>query len=159
MNGLALGGGAELAWCCDYRIAGESTVFGQPEILLGIIPGAGGTQRLARLIGTARAKEIVFEGEQLNSEEAQNLGLVNAVVSDEEVLSAAMTRAEKLAKGPLLAIRAAKTAIDTGIDGTLPDGLDLEGEMFDDLFDTNDAATGIATFFEHGPGKATFTGT
>ena len=90
--------GAELAWCCDYRIAGESTVFGQPEILLGIIPGAGGTQRLARLIGTGRAKEIVFEGEQLNSEEAQNLGLVNAVVSDEEVLSAAMTCAENSQK-------------------------------------------------------------
>ena len=159
VNGLALGGGAELAWCCDYRIAGESTVFGQPEILLGIIPGAGGTQRLARLIGAARAKEIVFEGEQLTAEDAQNAGLVNVVVPDEEILSTAIARAEKLAKGPLLALRAAKTAIDTGIDGALSDGLDLEGEMFDDLFNTNDAATGIATFFEHGPGKATFTGT
>ena len=101
----------------------------------------------------------MFEGEQLTAEDAQNAGLVNAVVPDEEILTTAIARAEKLAKGPLLALRAAKTAIDTGIDGALSDGLDLEGEMFDDLFNTNDAATGIATFFEHGPGKATFTGT
>ncbi len=158
VNGFALGGGAELAWCCDYRIAGESTVFGQPEILLGIIPGAGGTQRLTRLLGVARTKELVFEGGQLTATQTADLGLVNAVVADDEVLSVAMARAEALARGPQLALRAAKAAIDFGIDGSLAEGLDFEGEVFTELFDTDDAQTGIASFFEHGPGKATFSG-
>ena len=159
VNGFALGGGAELAWCCDLRIAGTGAAFGQPEILLGIIPGAGGTQRLPRLIGTSRAKELVFEGGQVDAERALALGMVNAVVPDDERLAPAGARPTALAQGPALALRAAKTAIDTGGDGHLDDGLDLEGELFAALFDTDDAATGIASFFEHGPGKATFTGT
>ena len=133
-------------------------MFGQPEILLGIIPGAGGTQRLTRLLGVARTKELVFEGGQLTATQAADLGLVNAVVADDEVLSVAMARAEALARGPQLALRAAKAAIDFGIDGSLAEGLDFEGEVFTELFDTDDAQTGIASFFEHGPGKATFSG-
>ncbi|HCV37085.1 MAG: enoyl-CoA hydratase-related protein [Acidimicrobiales bacterium] len=159
VNGFALGGGAELAMCCDFRIAGEGAVLGQPEILLGIIPGGGGTQRLARLVGPAKAKELIFSGAQLPATEALDIGWVDEVVPDDEVLARAIERASIYANGPRVAIRAAKRAIDGGLEGSLADGINLEYDLFVDLFDTDDATTGVASFFEHGPGRAEFTGT
>ena len=159
INGFALGGGAELAMCCDFRIAGEGAVLGQPEILLGIIPGGGGTQRLARLVGAGRAKELIFSGAQVPAAEALAIGWVDEVVPDDQVLERAIERAAAYAKGPRLAIRAAKQAVDGGLEGSLADGINLEYDLFVDLFDTDDATTGVASFFEHGPGRADFTGT
>ncbi len=159
INGFALGGGAELAMCCDFRIAGEGAVLGQPEILLGIIPGGGGTQRLARLVGPARAKQLILTGAQVPAAEALAIGWVDEVVPDDEVLERAVERASGYARGPRLAIRAAKRAVDEGLDGPLEAGLDLEFGLFAELFDTDDASTGVASFFEHGPGRAEFTGT
>ncbi len=159
INGFALGGGLELALACDLRVAGaEKARLGQPEILLGIIPGAGGTQRLTRLIGPARAKDLVWTGRQLKAAEAAEIGLVDRVVPDAEVLDTALALAAQLATGPTLAITAAKRAIDGGAALGLAAGLDLEVEEFTRLFDTEDARVGIASFLEHGPGKANFTG-
>ncbi len=158
VNGFALGGGYELALACDLRIAAENARVGQPEILLGIIPGAGGTQRLARLVGPARAKEIVWSGRQIRAEEALALGLVDRVVPADELLDAALAWAGAFAAGPVVAIGLAKLAIDGGLDGSLAAGLDLEARHFVDVFSTDDAGTGIASFLEHGPGKATFQG-
>jgi len=159
VNGFALGGGAELAMCCDFRVAGEGAVFGQPEVLLGIIPGGGATQRLARLVGVTKAKELIFAGEQLTAAEALAIGLVDEVVPDDRVLDHSVERASGYARGPRIAIRAVKRAIDEGIGGSLADGIDLELELFMEVFESDDAASGVASFFEHGPGRATFTGT
>jgi enoyl-CoA hydratase len=148
----------ELALACDLRIAGETARMGQPEILLGIIPGAGGTQRLPRLIGPARAKDIVWSGRQVHAPEALSIGLVDNVVPDHEVLDAAHRWAARFARGPLAAIGLAKRAIDRGLDGSLEEGLDIEAGAFVDVFATEDAKIGIASFLEHGPGKAKFTG-
>ena len=112
ITGYALGGGLELALCADFRVMGESARVGQPEILLGIIPGAGGTQRLPRLIGPARAKDIVFTGRFVGAEEALAIGLVDQVVPDAEVYAAARALVARYATGPALALRAAKQAID-----------------------------------------------
>jgi enoyl-CoA hydratase len=158
VNGFALGGGAELAMCCDFRIAGEGAVLGQPEILLGIIPGGGGTQRLARLVGVAKAKELILSGAQVPAAEALSIGWVDEVVPDDQVLERAVGRAAAYANGPRVAIRAAKRAIDGGMEGSLADGIKLEYDLFVNLFDTDDATTGVASFFEHGPGRADFTG-
>jgi enoyl-CoA hydratase/carnithine racemase len=158
VNGFALGGGYELALACDLRIAAENTRVGQPEILLGIIPGAGGTQRLARLVGPARAKEIVWSGRQIRAEEALALGLVDRLVAPEELLEAALTWAESFATGAVVAMGMAKQAIDGGLDGSLEAGLDLEARHFVDVFDTEDAGTGVTSFLENGPGKAEFRG-
>jgi len=158
VSGYALGGGCELALACDYRIAGERAVFGQPEILLGVIPGAGGTQRLARLVGPAKAKDLVFTGRHVGAEEALEIGLADAVVPDDEVYSTAVAMARKFAAGPPLALAAAKRAIDEGLDLPLAQGLVLESELFADLFDTEDQKTGMQSFLEQGPGKATFAG-
>ncbi|WP_421118905.1 enoyl-CoA hydratase/isomerase family protein [Aquihabitans daechungensis] len=159
ISGFALGGGCELALACDFRIASTKAKLGQPEILLGIIPGGGGTQRLARLVGPARAKDLIFSGRQVRADEAREIGLVDRVVEAEELDAAALAWAAELAAGPSHAIALAKAAIDRGLDGTLAAGLDLEQELFVEVFGTNDARTGIASFLEHGPGKATFTGT
>lgn len=158
IRGFALGGGLELALACDLRVAADSARLGQPEILLGIIPGAGGTQRLARLIGPARAKELVWSGRQVRADEARAIGLVDRVVPAEEVESNALEWATSFATGAVVAMGLAKRAIDAGLDGSLADGLDAEVAAFVEVFETEDAATGIRSFLEHGPGKARFRG-
>jgi enoyl-CoA hydratase/carnithine racemase len=159
VNGYALGGGCELALACDLRIAGDTAKLGQPEILLGIIPGGGGTQRLTRLVGPARAKDIIFTGRQVAADEALRIGLVDRVVSASDTIDAALAWAGALARGPSVALALAKQAIDGGLESTLREGLDLEHELFTEVFRTDDAKAGVASFLEHGPGKATFTGT
>src|SRR5829696_2363654 len=123
ITGYALGGGYELALCADFRLLGASAKIGQPEIQLGIIPGAGGTQRLARLVGPAKAKDLVFTGRHVGAEEALDIGLADAVVPDDEVYSTAVAMAHKFAAGPPLALAAAKKAIDEGLDLPLAQGL------------------------------------
>jgi len=156
--GVALGGGCELAMACDLRIASDQARFGQPEILLGIIPGAGGTQRLTRLVGPAQAKLLVLSGRQITADEALRIGLVDQVVPAAELHDAAFALAAELARGPHAAQALAKRAIDEGLEGSLADGLALEQQLFAEVFATEDARIGIASFLEHGPGKATFTG-
>jgi len=158
ISGFALGGGCELALACDFRIASEKAKLGQPEILLGIIPGGGGTQRLARLIGPARAKDLIFTGRQVRADEALAMGLVDEVVPHEEVLDRALDKAAALAAGAVAAQGLAKRAIDRGLDITLNGGLDLEQQLFAEVFTTEDANIGVHSFLESGPGKATFTG-
>jgi len=158
INGVALGGGCELALACDFRIAADNARLGQPEILLGIIPGAGGTQRLARLVGAARAKDLVLSGRQVPADEALGMGLVDRVVPAAEVLGAALSWAEEFARGALVAQGIAKHLIDEGLQGDLPSGLELEQEAFAQVFETEDARIGVRSFLENGPGKATFTG-
>ncbi|MGY1842196.1 enoyl-CoA hydratase/isomerase family protein [Modestobacter sp. SYSU DS0875] len=158
ITGYALGGGYELALCADFRVMGHGAKVGQPEILLGVIPGAGGTQRLARLVGPAKAKDLVFTGRHVGAEEALEMGLADAVVPDEDVYATAVAMARKFAAGPPLALAAAKRAIDEGLDGSLAAGLQLESRLFAELFDTEDQAAGMRSFLERGPGKATFTG-
>jgi enoyl-CoA hydratase len=156
--GPALGGGCELALACDLRIAAENARFGQPEILLGIIPGGGGTQRLARLVGPAKAKDMILSGRQVRVDEALAIGLVDEVVPTDELEARARTRAAELARGALAAQALAKRAIDDGLDLTLAQGLALEQDLFEEVFATDDAGIGVASFLESGPGKATFTG-
>jgi enoyl-CoA hydratase len=158
IGGFALGGGLELALACDLRVASERARVGQPEILLGIIPGAGGTQRLTRLVGPARAKELVWSGRQVTADEALAIGLVDRLATPEQLDAAALAWAGELAGGAVVAMGLAKRAIDGGLDGSLAAGLDLEAEAFVEVFGTEDAATGVASFLEHGPGKATFSG-
>lgn len=158
VSGYALGGGCELALACDFRIASERAVFGQPEILLGIIPGGGGTQRLARLVGPSRAKDLILTGRQVRADEALAMGLVDEVVAPEALHDRARERAAELARGAVVAQGLAKRAIDDGLDTSLDDGLRIEQARFVEVFGTDDAAIGVASFREHGPGKATFTG-
>jgi enoyl-CoA hydratase len=156
--GYALGGGLELALACDFRIAADTAKVGQPEILLGIIPGGGGTQRLPRLVGPARAKDLIFSGRQVKADEALAMGLVDEVVAADTLLARALERASALAAGAVAAQGLAKQAIDAGLDGPLEDGLQLEQDRFVEVFGTDDAAIGVRSFLEHGPGKAEFTG-
>ena len=158
IRGYALGGGLELALACDLRVAASSARLGQPEILLGIIPGSGGTQRLPRLVGPARAKEMVWSGRQVRADEALAIGLVDRVVDADEVEPTALEWAASFASGAVVAMGLAKRAIDTGLDGSLAEGLDAEAAAFVEVFTTEDAAVGIKSFLEHGPGKATFSG-
>ena len=158
VNGYALGGGLELALACDFRVCAEDSRFGLPEVLLGVIPGGGGTQRLPRLIGSSRAKELILTGRQVRTEEALSIGLVNRAVAPDYVLEAALTWAAEFAAGPVLAHSLAKSAVDRGLDTTLAEGLAIEGEAFVTVARTEDAARGIASFTENGPGKATFVG-
>ena len=158
ITGYALGGGLELALCADFRVAGKSAKVGQPEILLGVIPGAGGTQRLPRLIGPARAKDIVFTGRFVGADEALAIGLVDKVVPDAEVYAAALGMVGRYATGPAVALRAAKEAIDVGLEADLATGLEIERLHFAGLFATEDQRTGMRSFRENGPGKATFAG-
>lgn len=148
ITGYALGGGCELALCCDLRVAAEDARLGQPEILLGIIPGAGGTQRLPRLIGPARAKDLIFTGRHVDAQEALDIGLVNAVVPADETYQSAVKLARKLATGPALALRAAKEAVDRGLDVDLDTGLDIERVRFAALFATEDQKIGMQAFME-----------
>ncbi|MDP9334227.1 MAG: enoyl-CoA hydratase-related protein [Actinomycetota bacterium] len=158
IRGYALGGGLELACACDFRVAGETARLGQPEILLGIIPGAGGTQRLTRLVGPARAKEMIWSGRQVRAEEAHEIGLVDRVVTPGEEEQAALHWASELAKGAVVAMGIAKRAIDDGLDRPLADGLDLERDAFVEVFGTEDARNGVQSFLADGPGKARFSG-
>jgi enoyl-CoA hydratase/carnithine racemase len=158
VTGYALGGGCELALTCDFRVAGDNAKFGQPEVLLGVIPGAGGTQRLSRLIGPSRAKDIIFTGRFVSAEEALRIGLVDEVVAPEDVYAAARRRVERYVGGPAYAIRAAKEAIDRGLEVDLDTGMEIERMQFSGLFATHDRAIGMASFVEHGPGKAEFEG-
>jgi enoyl-CoA hydratase/carnithine racemase len=140
----------------DFRYLAEGARVGQPEILLGIIPGGGGTQRLARLVGPARAKDLILTGRQVDAAEALAIGLVDRVVPDAEVHDEALAWAGELAHGPLRAQALAKQAIDDGLDGSLAEGLDLEQELFVEVFATDDAETGINSFLADGPGQAVF---
>jgi enoyl-CoA hydratase/carnithine racemase len=156
VTGYALGGGCEVALTADFRFAAEDARFGQPEILLGLIPGAGGTQRLPRLVGPARAKEMVYSGRFYGAAECQAMGLVDQVHPAAEVYDRAVAAAAGYAKGPGLALRAAKQVIDRGLEAGLEAGLLLERQAFHSLFATEDATEGMASFVANGPGKATF---
>jgi len=158
VQGAAVGGGLGLACAADFRVAGERARVGQPEILLGVIPGAGGTQRLSRLVGPARAKDIVFSGRMVGAAEALQIGLVDQVVPDAEVYQAAVDMVKRYASGPALALRAAKQAIDAGLGVDLATGLEIERVQFAALFGTEDQKAGMRSFLENGPGKATFEG-
>ena len=158
VSGFALGGGCELALACDYRIAGERAVFGQPEILLGIIPGGGGTQRLPRLVGPSRAKELMITGRQVKSAEALAIGLADEVVADDELMDRALTLAAEVARGAVVAQALVKRAVDEGLSSTLVDGLLLERRLFVESFESDDSRIGVQRFLVNGPGKAEFTG-
>jgi enoyl-CoA hydratase/carnithine racemase len=158
ITGVALGGGCELALACDWRICADNARLGQPEILLGIIPGGGGTQRLPRLIGAARAKEIILTGRQVRAEEALRIGLVDEVVAPAEVNERALAKAAELAAGAVVAQGYAKSAVDEGVETTLAWGLDREQELFTKVFETEDSQIGVRSFLDSGPGTATFTG-
>lgn len=158
ITGYALGGGLELALCCDLRVAGDNVKVGQPEILLGIIPGAGGTQRLPRLIGSSRAKDLIFSGRFVDAAEAHSMGIIDRIVAPDDVYAEAVRWATHLAKGPRRALSAAKRVIDAGLDTDLGTGLELEQLAFVSLFATDDRSIGMESFLAHGPGKATFTG-
>ncbi len=157
VNGFALGGGCELSMAADFRICGESAKFGQPEILLGIIPGAGGTQRLTRLVGVTKSKELNYSGRMVDAAEALAIGLVSSVHPDEEVLDAAVALAGSYADGPA-AIANCKKAIMDGLHVSIEEGMAIEKREFVASFQTDDAVVGINSFLENGPGKAQFTG-
>ena len=158
VTGYALGGGCELALACDFRVCGDNAKLGQPEILLGIIPGAGGTQRLPRLVGVAKAKDLIFSGRFVDSAEALAIGLVDEVVPADDVYTAAVARVQRYVGGPAYALRAAKEAIDQGVETDLATGLEIERMLFAGLFATRDREIGMTSFVEQGPGKARFEG-
>jgi len=157
VTGYALGGGCELALCCDLRVVGDNAKLGQPEILLGIIPGAGGTQRLPRLVGPSRAKELIFTGRFVGADEALRIGLADRVVAPDDVYAESVALARQLAQGPALALRAAKESVDSGLEVDLATGLEVERVQFAALFATDDRSVGMQSFIENGPGKAQFT--
>lgn len=158
ITGFALGGGLETALCCDFRVVADNAKLGLPEITLGVIPGAGGTQRLPRLVGPAKAKEMIFSGRMVPAAEALEIGLVDEVVPAGEVLAAAQRKVAPFVTGPGQALRAAKEAVDKGIEVDLSTGLDIEAQLFAGLFATRDQKSGMRSFLENGPGKATFEG-
>ena len=158
VTGYALGGGCELALCADLRIAGQRAKLGQPEVLLGVIPGLGGSQRLPRLIGPSRAKDLILTGRYVSADEALSLGLVNRVVDDAAVYDEAAALAAQLAAGAPLALAAAKRAVDHGLEVDVITGCEIERLEFAGLFATDDRAAGMESFLADGPGKATFTG-
>lgn len=158
ITGYALGAGCELALCCDFRIAASDATLGQPEILLGVVPGAGGSQRLPRLIGTSRAKDLIFSGRMVDAQEAHAIGLVDEVVEPGRVLEAAQERMRRYVGGPAFALRAAKEAIDRGIETDLDTGLAIEAAQFAGVFATRDREIGMTSFVAEGPGKARFEG-
>ncbi|MFL5673582.1 MAG: enoyl-CoA hydratase-related protein [Chloroflexota bacterium] len=151
VRGVALGGGCELAMTCDMIVAAEDASFGQPEILLGVMPGAGGTQRLTRAIGKARAMELILTGRSMSATEALRRGLVTRVVPAEATLDVALELAAEVATMPPLAVRAAKAAILDASDRPLADGLARERATFFGLFDTDDQAEGMAAFTQKRP--------
>ncbi len=158
VNGYALGGGCELTLAADLRFAAENATFGQPEVLLGIIPGAGGTQRLSRLVGPSRAKDLIFTGRHVKADEALAIGLVDRVLPAEEVYPAAVEWAAQFNGAAALAVRAAKECIDRGLEVDLDTGLEIERAQFAGVFATEDGVAGMRSFVDNGPGKATFVG-
>jgi enoyl-CoA hydratase/carnithine racemase len=148
INGVALGGGLEIAISCDIRIASENARLGTPEVTLGLIPAWGGTQRLPRMIPWCKAAELVLAGKQIDAQEAYRIGLVNAVVPQEELMSTAKEWAENICKAGPLAVRAAKEAMVRGADMTLEDGLRLENALVANLFSTEDFIEGTTAFSE-----------
>lgn len=158
VTGYALGGGCELALCADVRFAADNAVLGQPEVLLGIIPGAGGTQRLTRLVGPSRAKDLIFTGRFVKADEALAIGLVDRVVPADQVYAEAVAWASQFANAASYALRAAKEAVDRGIEVDIETGLEIERQQFAALFATEDRAIGMNSFVENGPGKAQFVG-
>ena len=156
VNGYALGGGCELALCADYRVAAEDATLGQPEVLLGVIPGAGGTQRLSRLGGPSRAKDIIFTGRFVKADEALRLGMVDRVVPAGEVYDQARAWAAQFTGAATYAVRAAKEAVDRGLEVDLETGLEIERQQFAALFGTRDRSIGMTSFLDNRPGKAQF---
>lgn len=158
VSGFALGGGCELALACDYRIGGERATFGQPEVLLGIIPGGGGTQRLPRVVGASRAKEMMLTGRQVKADEALRIGILDEVVANDQLHERALALAAEVAKGALQAQALIKSAVDKGLDTDLAGALAMEQDLFEQVFHTEDSRIGVSSFKENGPGKAIFTG-
>ena len=158
VTGFALGGGCELALAADFRIVADDARLGLPEITLGVIPGAGGTQRLPRLIGVTKAKELIFTGRAVDGAEAVRIGLATRAVPADRVLPEAMALATRLAAGATAALAAAKRVIDDGIEEPLDAALEAENRRFAELFTTEDQRIGMTSFLQHGPGKATFVG-
>lgn len=158
VTGYALGGGCELALACDYRIGGDRAVFGQPEILLGIIPGGGGTQRLTRVVGPSRAKELMITGRRVDATEAVRIGLIDELVAQEQVHERAVALAEQVASGALIAQGMIKELVDVGTRSSLTQGLDHERTRFTEVFRTEDSQIGVRSFLDDGPGRATFIG-
>lgn len=148
VNGLAFGGGCELAMTCDIRIADEQALFGLPEIKLGLFPGGGGTQRLPRLVGEAKAKELMFTGDPISAQEAKAIGLVNQVVSKGEALKAAKKMAQTISQRSLPALQFIKQAVDQGLDLSLKAGVKNEARLFAKVFQTEDVREGVAAFIE-----------
>jgi len=148
MFGLALGGGCEVALCCDMRIASEDTIIGLPEINLGIMPGSGATQRLPRLVGVTKAKEMLFTGDNINAAEAYRIGLVNKVVPKDKLMEEAMAMAKKLASKPRAALGLIKRCVDNGLNMDLASGLTLEMDCFSIAFTSEDGREGINAFVE-----------
>lgn len=158
ITGYALGAGCELALCCDFRIVGSDAKLGQPEILLGVIPGAGGSQRLPRLVGPAKAKDLLFSGRMVEAQEALEIGLADEVVEPDQVYAAALARAQRYVGGPAYALRAAKEAVDRGLETDLDTALSIEAMLFAGVFATRDREIGMTSFVQDGPGKAKFEG-
>ncbi|GAB3663970.1 enoyl-CoA hydratase-related protein [Nocardioides korecus] len=158
ITGYALGGGCELALCADVRFAADDATLGQPEVLLGIIPGAGGTQRLSRLVGPSRAKDIIFTGRFVKADEALAIGMVDRVFPADRVYEEAVAWARQFSTAASYAVRAAKEAVDRGLEVDLDTGLEIERQQFAALFATEDRALGMGSFVERGPGKAEFVG-
>lgn len=158
ISGFALGGGCELALACDYRIGSTKAVFGQPEILLGIIPGGGGTQRLPRLIGAGRAKELMVTGRQVKADEALRLGLVDEIVEPDALMTRAVELADSIATGASIAAAVISRVVDAGMQTNLATALGYELDAFEEVFHTEDSQIGVASFLENGPGRARFIG-
>lgn len=148
VNGFALGGGCELSMCCDIRLAAENAKFAQPEVGLGITPGFGGTQRLCRLIGVGKAKEMLYTCGQIDAEEALALGLVNAVYPSEELMSAAEKMAKRIAKNAPIAVRATKKAANDGLQTDMDSAIAIEAKLFGSCFETADQKSGMTAFLE-----------
>jgi enoyl-CoA hydratase/carnithine racemase len=158
VTGFALGGGCELALAADFRLVADDAVIGLPEITLGIIPGAGGTQRLSRLIGITMAKQMIYTGRPIDGAEAVRIGLASKSVPADRVYAEALEWAGRLAQGPTVALAAAKRVIDDGIDQPLATGLEMESRRFAELFTTEDQRAGMTSYLQDGPGKARFVG-
>jgi enoyl-CoA hydratase/carnithine racemase len=158
VTGYALGGGCELALAADIRIAADDATLGQPEVLLGIIPGAGGTQRLSRLVGPSRAKDIIFTGRFVKADEALAIGMVDKLVPSDQVYAEAVRWASQFRHAAPYALRAAKETIDRGLDTDLETGLEMERQQFAGVFATRDRSIGMDSFLNNGPGKAEFEG-
>ena len=148
VNGFALGGGCEISMSCDIRICSDNAVFGQPEVGLGITPGFGGTQRLARLVGPGMAKQMIYTARNIKADEAYRIGLVNAVYPQEELMAAAEKMAAGIAKNAPIAVRNCKKAINEGLDADMDEALVIEEKLFGDCFESYDQKEGMAAFLE-----------